>query len=254
MALRTQISNLRALGGDVMVSFGGAANQELAEVITNVTALTNAYETVINAYQLTHIDFDIEGAAVADTAAIDRRSQAIANLQAAAAAQGKTLDVWFTLPALPTGLTAEGLYVLQSALKYGVKISGVNVMAMDYGDGAAPNPSGQMGTYAIDAGNSLFAQLRTLYGSGPSNAQLWSMVGVTPMIGVNDISDEVFNQAAAQQLTAWAQQMGIGRLSMWSLNRDQQDPAGALTYATDDSSSILQQPGQFSSIFEAFTN
>ena len=33
-------------------------------------------ETVINAYQLTHLDFDIEGAAVADHASIDRRSQA----------------------------------------------------------------------------------------------------------------------------------------------------------------------------------
>ena len=45
----------------MMVSFGGASNQELAEVITDTTALKNAYETVINAYNLKHIDFDIEG-------------------------------------------------------------------------------------------------------------------------------------------------------------------------------------------------
>ena len=71
---------------------------------------------------------------MADHASIDRRSQALAALQQTAAAAGNPLEIWFTLPALPTGLTADGLYVLQSALKYGVQIGGVNVMTMDYGD------------------------------------------------------------------------------------------------------------------------
>src|SRR5262249_34051729 len=66
--LKGQIAAVRPLGGDVMVSFGGAANRELAEVITDVTALKNAYRQVIDTYQLTHIDFDIEGAATADRA------------------------------------------------------------------------------------------------------------------------------------------------------------------------------------------
>jgi len=241
--MQANINALRALGGDVSVSFGGAANQELAEVITSVPALTAAYESVINTYGLTHIDFDIEGAALADTAAIDRRSQAIAALQQQAAAAGKTLDVTFTLPVLPTGLTADGLYVLQSALKYGVQISGVNLMAMDYGDSAAPNPSGQMGTYAIDAATSVFGQLQTLYGAQKTSAQLWHMIGITPMIGVDDISDEVFTTQNAQQVLAFAKQMGIGELSMWSLNRDQ--PGG---------SGITQQTFDFSNVFEAFTS
>jgi hypothetical protein len=248
--VRSQIASVRVLGGDVKVSFGGAANQELALVITDVNALESAYQKVVDAYSLSHLDFDIEGAAVADHASIDRRSQALAKLEQVEAAAGHPIDVWFTLPVLPTGLTADGLYVLQSALKYGVKLEGVNVMAMDYGDGAAPNPQGQMGTYAIQAASSLFAQLRTLYGSVPTDAQLWHMVGVTPMIGVNDATDEVFDLAAARQLETWAQQQGVGLLSMWSLNRDQQDPAGALNYPTITSSSILQQPYAFSQIFE----
>ena len=61
---------------------------------------------------------------------------------------------------MPTGLTADGLYVLQSAMKYGVQIAGVNLMTMDYGESAAPNPQGQMGNYAIEAADSLFGQLR----------------------------------------------------------------------------------------------
>ena len=175
-SIRTQISQVRRSGGDVSVSFGGEAGQELAQAITNVSALTAAYQQVITAYGLTHIDFDIEGAAVADHASIDRRSQAIAALQQAAAAAGKTLDVSFTLPVLPTGLTADGLYVLQSALKYGVKISTVNVMAMDYGDVRAPNPAGQMGTYAIDSAKSTFTQLQasTARRSPPASSGRWS--------------------------------------------------------------------------------
>lgn len=252
-AVRQQITSLRAMGGDVMVSFGGAAGQELAQVVTNVTTLKNAYATVINAYNLTHIDFDIEGAAGADKVSIDRRSQAIAAVQKDMAAAGKPLEVWFTLPVLPTGLTADGLYSLQSALKYGVQIGGVNVMAMDYGDYAAPNPSGQMGTYAIQSGTSLFNQLRTLYGSTPTDAQLWSMVGVTPMIGVNDVTSEVFDLSAAQQLTSWAKQKGVGRLAMWSMNRDQPPPGGsALTYANATNSSILQKPYDFAKTFVTY--
>ncbi len=237
-----------------MVSFGGASGTELAQAITSVPALTAAYQQVINAYQLTHIDFDIEGAAEADTASIDRRSQAIAALQQAAAADGRTLQVWFTLPVLPTGLTADGLYVLQSALKYGVQIAGVNVMAMDYGDGAAPNPQGQMGTYAIDAATSTFNQLRSLLGPTPTNSQLWAMIGVTPMIGMNDQTDEVFTQQDAEQLVAFAQQVGMGRLSFWDLNRDQESPSGALNYVDLNSSSLVQTPLQFALIFQGITS
>jgi hypothetical protein len=253
-SIRAELAQVRALGGDVSVSFGGEAGTELAQAITSVPALTSAYQQVITAYGLTHIDFDIEGAAVADPASIDRRSQAIAALQATAAAAGKTLDVSFTLPVLPTGLTSDGLYVLQSALKYGVKISTVNVMAMDYGDSAAPKPAGQMGTYAIDAAQSTYAQLGTLYGTTLTSSQLWEMVGVTPMIGVNDASDEVFEPTDASQLLAFAEKEGLGELAMWSLARDQEDPAGALTYAEDDSSSIVQTPFEFSDIFNAFTD
>lgn len=240
--MKSNINTLRGLGGDVMVSFGGAANQELAQVITTMPALTSAYQSVIDAYGLTHIDFDIEGAAVADRTSIDRRSQAIAALQQSAAAAGKELSVTFTLPVLPTGLTADGLYLLQSAKKYGVTIAGVNIMAMDYGDSAAPNPSGQMGSYAIASVNSLFTQLQGIYGTQKTDAQLWHMIGITPMIGVNDVVTEVFTPQDAQQLLAFARQKGIGELSMWSLNRDQ--PGG---------SGISQQAFDFSKIFNPFT-
>jgi hypothetical protein len=73
-------------------------------------------------------------------------------------------------------------------------------MAMDYGDSAAPNPTGNMGTYAIQAGTSLFSQLQSVYGASKTAAQLWSRVAVTPMIGLNDVVTETFDQSAATQL------------------------------------------------------
>ena len=252
-ALQQQIAGIRALGGDVVPSFGGAAGQELAQTITDVAKLKAAYRKVVDAYDLTHVDFDIEGAAAAEHASIDRRSQALAALQKDLAAVGRNLDISLTLPVLPTGLTADGLYVVQSAVKAGVKISVVNVMAMDYGDSAAPNPQGKMGDYAIQADNSLFTQLQGVYGTSKTSAQLWGMVGLTPMIGLNDVTTEVFDQIEAREVLAFAQQKGIGRLAFWSLNRDRRNSAGRINWVDIQSSSILQQPYEFSTIFKPFT-
>lgn len=250
--LKAQIAAVRALGGDVIVSFGGASNQDLAEVITNVAALQAAYQSVIDAHNLTHIDFDIEGSAIAHRDSVDRRNLAIAGLQQAAAAAGRTLTVSYTLPVLPTGLTHDGIYLLQSAVTRGVKLDVVNIMAMDYGDSAAPNPQGRMGDYAIQAATSLFNQLKSIHGTSKSDDQLWAMVGITPMIGLNDVTTEIFDQQEAREVLAFAELKGIGRLSFWSLNRDRQNPSGTLGYVDLFSSSILQSPFEFSQIFGAF--
>jgi chitinase len=72
------------------------------------------------------------------------------------------------------------------------------------------------------------------------------------MIGVNDQSDEIFEPTDASQLLTFAESVGMGEISMWSLARDQEDPAGALSYAEDDSSSIIQSPLEFSDIFTSY--
>jgi hypothetical protein len=250
--LTANLGRLRTAGGDAAVSFGGAAGRELAQVITSTTALTAAYRKVVDAYLLRRIDFDIEGAASADKASIDRRWQAVAQLQKDLAAAGKSIELWATLPVLPTGLTSDGLYVVQSAVRYGVNLSGVNVMAMDYGDSAAPSPAGRMGAYAIQAATATFNQLKGVYGTARTDQQLWRMVGVTPMIGVNDVTTEVFTTQDAQQLLDFARSKQIGLLAMWSINRDQQSPRGATGQADAVSSGILQSPLAFSSLLAGF--
>lgn len=244
---QSDIASLRAIGGDVKPSFGGEAGTELAQSCTDVPSLTAAYQSAITAYNLTQIDFDIEGSAVADPASIDRRSQAVAALQRTAAAAGKTLNVTLTLPILPSGLTSDGLYVVESAVKYGAEITLVNGMAMDFGDIEAPNPGGQMGTYAIDTAKSLYIQLTPLYPSLTS-AQVWNMIGVTPMIGQNDNSSEVFYQADMRQLLAFAQQQHLGELAFWDVTRDGDACTGSLSKCTD----ITQTPYEFSKMIAPY--
>lgn len=234
-----QIGALRAMGGDVRISFGGEDGSELAQACTSVSQLAAAYQQVISAYDVNKIDFDIEGAAIADTAANARRDQALAQLQA----QDNGLQVSFTLPVLPSGLTQDGINLLTGAASAGVQISAVNVMAMDYGDANAPNPAGMMGTFAIDAATATDAQVASVLGI--SDAAAWSKVSVTPMIGVNDQSDEIFMLSDAQQLVSFAAGKHLAWLSMWSAGRDQQCSGGASGSAQPTCSGISQAPLAF---------
>src|SRR6202000_2751703 len=76
-----------------------------------------------------------------------------------------------------------------------------------------------MGARAIAPATRTFNQIKAIC-TGKTDAQLWAMIGVTPMIGVNDTQSEVFRQADATQLTTFAQQKGLGLLSYWALQRD----------------------------------
>ncbi|MEW2368202.1 cellulose binding domain-containing protein [Streptomyces sp. NPDC006656] len=236
-----QIGALRARGGDVRVSFGGAAGRELALACASTDQLTAAYEKVIDQYRLTKVDFDIEGAALPDTAANTRRAQAIARLQKS----HPGLDVAFTLPVMPEGLTQPGVALLADARRDGVRIDSVNIMAMDYG----PAYAGNMGQYAVQAATATQAQLKGVLGL--SDQAAWKAVAVTPMIGVNDVASEVFSVSDATRLVEFAKEKGIGRLAMWSAARDKQCAAGAVNYADATCSSILQQPLAFTQAFSA---
>ncbi|GGZ23057.1 glycoside hydrolase family 18 protein [Streptomyces poonensis] len=241
-AVAAQIGDLRAQGGDVRVSFGGAAGSELALNCSSADALAAAYEKVVSAYGLTKVDFDVEGGALPNTAANTRRAQAIAKLQA----DHPDLDVSFTLPVMPEGLTQDGVNLLADAKANGVGIDTVNIMAMDYGAAY----SGDMGTYAEQAATATQAQVKGVLGLSDSAA--WKAVAVTPMIGVNDVTTEIFKVEDATQLVAFAKSKGLGWLSMWSATRDKQCAGGAKPAVDATCSSIVQEDGAFAKAFAAY--
>ncbi|WP_204009734.1 glycoside hydrolase family 18 protein [Sphaerimonospora thailandensis] len=233
---KDQVDAIRAAGGDVKVSFGGASGVELAQGCGSLSSLVAEYQAVVTAYDLKYIDLDIEGAAAADRVSVDRRSQALAQLQKA----NPGLRVSLTLPVLPEGLTADGVYIVKSARDAGVALDMVNVMAMDY------YRNGDYGDFAVQAAQSTFNQIKSLY-PGYSDAQLWRMVGVTPMIGAND-DQRIFDQADARQLVAFAQGKHLGMLSFWEMVRDRNACTGPLFKCTN----IPQQPYDFSKIFAGY--
>lgn len=253
--LYDHVAEVRAAGGDVLVSFGGAAGTELAGACADVESLVAQYTRVIDQLALTRVDFDIEGFWVADAASNQLRASALAKLQADRAAADKPLSIWLTLPTLPTGLTADGVSVVDALLAAGVDLAGVNLMTMDYGDSAAPSPDGQMGMYGIQAATALQAQLAAAYASHgvpKSDAELWAMVGVTPMIGMNDVTSELFHLTDAAQTVDFAKDQGLSWIGMWSINRDHPCPGTA--YVALDCSSVADQTVDwaFSSVFLGF--
>lgn len=73
------------------------------------------------------------------------------------------------------------------------------------------------------------------------------------MIGQNDIVADVFTVADAEGLHDFAESKGVGRMSMWSLNRDVECGPNypTLTVVSDACSGVAQSGGLFSSILGA---
>lgn len=219
--LDRRIARLQQQGGSVAVSFGGIKNDELAVKCDNQDRLLAAYKAVIERYNINTIDLDLENGGLTDDAAGVRRAAALTKLQVQRQGQGKKLAVWVTLPVTPQGLSVDGTNAVAQLLKGGVDLAGVNVMTMDYGQ--SKDPSLSMSEASQEALMQTVRQLGVIYqrsGIELTEATLWSKVGATPMIGQNDIADEVFTLVDAKNLNAFAHDHNVGRMSMWSANRD----------------------------------
>jgi hypothetical protein len=233
------ISSAQSAGAQVIVSFGGAGGVELAQSCTNSSSLQQAYQTVINQYHLTHVDFDVEGAAIADPTSINNRFAAIRGLESA----NSGLVVSMTVPVLPTGLDGNGVAFVQAAKNDGARVDVWNIMTMDYGGSFDPS---NMGSDATSAAQNTLNQVR---GSFPSDT--FANIGITPMIGQNDDSSEVFSESNASSVVGFANSNGIGRLAFWSVDRDQ--PCGGSANGLPACSEISQAKLDFTKIFNGFS-
>jgi hypothetical protein len=246
------IASLRAIGGDVIPSFGGwSADQggtEIGDSCKDVNAIAAAYQQVITTYNVTRLDMDIEGRSLGKTDGIDRRNKALKLVEDWAAGQGRPLQIQYTLPTMPNGLESSGLAVLQNAIANGTRVDVVNIMTFDYYDRVTTD----MGAAAISAAQGLHSQLAALYPSKTS-AQLWAMEGNTILPGIDDYprKTEVTYPADAQRLLDFARANGISTLSIWAIQRDN----GGCPGQTDSNScsGIVQNPWDFSHLLEPFT-
>ncbi len=276
--MQGDIANLRAIGGDVILNFGGYAGgnpndpavdpqqqEELALACPTASSLQAQYQSAITAYRATHVAFAIEGDALSNSkyaASISLRNQAIVGLKSGV--PGTRLCVEFTLTGTTTGLTDEGEVLLEDAIDRGVNICAVHVLTMNYGSASPVNQPGIMGQYAVNAAKETFNQLKFLF-PRKSDSQVWSMMGVTIMNGVNNSSGEggreIFSLEDVQTVLQFAMRNRIHELSMRELHRDQSAPSGNTIAPTDTvtatpttNSGIQQKPYEFSAALNTFTS
>jgi Glycosyl hydrolases family 18 len=247
----TDIATIQAGGGNVIPSFGGysadTTGTDIADSCTSVAAIAKVYESVITTYHVPRIDLDIEANSLTNTAGINRRNQAVAQTEAWAAAHGRKIQFSYTMPSTTTGMTSSEEAIIQNAITDHATISVVNLMTFDYYIGTKQNMAADTRSAATDG----HSQLQALYPS-ESSRQLWHMIGITEMPGIDDFGpDETFTKADATTVLSWARGHGISTLSFWALQRDNGGCPG--TKGAGTCSGIKQPTWYFSHTFEPFS-
>jgi len=204
------VQNFVNAGKTYILSTGGAAGSFSCGSDAGFETFIGRY----NSANLRGVDFDIEAG----------QSQDVINnlIQRVKVAQTKHagLRFSFTLATLG-GNSAQSLGTIGVNTMNAIKAAGltnyyVNLMVMDYGSAGASvctlNGSGKcdMGQSAIQAAISLHNDWGVPY----------NRIELTPMIGGNDATDEIFSLADADKMTAWAKTNGLAGIHYWSLDRD----------------------------------
>jgi chitodextrinase len=232
-----EINAVKAAGGRVIVSFGGAAGPYLETSCSSQATLAAAYEKVIDTLGIHDLDIDIEA-----SINIDMVNKALAQVQRDR--PGTTVSYTLMVQASSYGLNpALGTSVLTNAVANGVNVTMVNPMVMDFGQTQA-----DWGDDVIMALQATYNQMTQIW-PGLSSATLHKMLGATPMIGKND-TGPVFSLADGTKLVSWANTNHIGNLGFWSVARDNGGCSGVVSPTC---SGIAQSTYQFTSIFRGFT-
>ena len=204
-----QIEAIRRRGGDVIISFGGQAGRELAIVEEDSEALEKVYQSIIDRYHFTWLDFDIEGSNLEkNPQANERRNGVLARLQK----KNPGLVISFTLPVDPDGITHASQKLLADAKAKGVRVHSANLMVMYFGKRFI-NKGKSEGELAIDSAKAAYAQVQKI---DPT-----IQIGLCPCLGRNGSNEEVFTVDDAKTLKAFADEMPWGcSLHFWSINGD----------------------------------
>ncbi|MFC5526342.1 carbohydrate-binding protein [Rhodanobacter ginsengisoli] len=198
-------------GLEYVVSTGGQAGSFTCSTPAGMAQFLSRYMSP----QMVGVDFDIEGG----------QSQAQINNLISNAAYAHTLypnlRFSFTLATLAAsdgshgGLNSVGDMVVRAVTAANLPNYTINLMVMDFGSaspGVCVVANGQcdMGQSAIQAAQNL----EYTYGV------LASRIELTPMIGMNDVSSEVFTIADVDTVIDYAASQGLAGVHFWSLDRD----------------------------------
>ncbi|MFI1994989.1 glycosyl hydrolase [Actinoplanes sp. NPDC020271] len=226
-AVQAEIAKITALGGQAVISTGGATGTYL-EQSCDATELATAYGKALDLAGSNHLDVDIEQDVDVTTVI-----SALTSLQ-----QSRDAEITFTVPVGTAGLTDGGVSLLRAAAAANLQVN-VNAMVMNFAAG------GDWGTAMVTATEAVRGDLAAVW-TGLNAAQIYGMLGVTPMIGVND-TGAVTTIDDARTLAGYARENGLGFLRFWSVNRDNGDCAAGTLSGT--CSGISQDEYAFTSLF-----
>jgi chitinase len=222
----------------VTVSAGGYNGTKLGQVCGTAAATAAAYQQVISAYGLHAFDFDLEEPEIENSAAIANELGAAQILQQ----DNPGLFVSVTIPSIATGANYFGQQLLGEAKSLGFTPNDYTIMPFDGGFNG--------GSSQVTALQDFNAQLASTFGWSSSAA--YAHEGFSGMNGRTD-SAEYFYQSDFQTVLSFAQSVGLGRFTFWSVNRDREcsppDNNGALS---SECSSVTQNPWDFTAYTVAF--
>jgi chitinase len=233
------IDEVRAAGGDVSVSAGGATGNKLGQECGTPAATAAAYQSVITKYGLHSIDFDLEEPEIESSSSIADELGAAQILQA----DNPGLFVSVTMPTATSGANYFGQLLLNESKSLGFVPDDYSLMPFDNGftGGAASQET------ALTDFN---AQLVSTFGW--TSAQAWNHEGFSGMNGRSD-TGEYFYQADFASMLTFAEQNDMSRYTFWSVNRDQEcsppDNGGA---TSGDCSSVTQNAYDFTKYDDQF--
>ncbi|CCV02103.1 Chitinase [Invertebrate iridovirus 25] len=215
-------------GKETIISFGGASNPDISSKFS-IDELVQTYFDVIELYNPSGLDFDLENGLY--------DAEKISSAVGIVKSKYPNCNISLTLPTMPTGLTAVGLKLVSIFQKNNFDFV-VNGMAMDY---YSPEAALDMGKAAVEAAKSIASQLAKVYPSEPS---IYSKVGITPMIGLND-DLSMFKLKDAALLGSFQKLNFIG---FWSFNRDNPSSLGHVDLQTS-SNPEQKESGEYTMTF-----
>ncbi len=231
------INEVRADGGDVIVSAGGYNGTKLGQVCSSAAATAAAYQQVITTYGLHAIDFDLEEPEIENSTAISYELGAAQILQR----NNPGLFVSITMPSTTTGANYFGQLLLNEAKSLGFTPNDYTIMPFDGGFSG--------GSSQVTALQDFNAQLVSTFGW--SSAQAYAHEGFSGMNGRSD-SAEYFYQSDFQTVLNFAESSGMSRFTFWSVNRDRECNPPNNGFTSSECSSVTQNPWDFTAYTVAF--
>jgi len=232
------INEVRSDGGDVIVSAGGYNGTKLGQVCGTAAATAAAYQQVISAYGLHAFDFDLEEPEIENSAAIDNELGAAQILQR----NNPGLFISITMPSIATGANYFGQQLMDEAKTLGFTPNDYTIMPFDGGFNG--------GSSQVSALQGMNSQLVSTFGWSSSVA--YAHEGFSGMNGRTD-SAEYFYQSDFQTVLSFAQSVGLGRYTFWSVNRDREcNPPSNNGSLSSECSSVTQNSWDFTAYTVAF--